>query len=250
MNVKFDINIDEVVKFTNKLEKLPNNALPAAIRGTLNDAAFMMKTKTMPKVAKAMFTERQPNFFKANSRFESAKGNNINTLASTVGFLSSGLHNQATNFAVKDLEQQEQGGTIKGRSFKPLEDARRGKRGLVKPNARISQILKAGKIIDVRDAKGANKMQQMIKSAIHAGEGGYIMTGSNGKGGALWRIKRVKRISGDTFFTKEKLYSFKKSGVAKVHATGFMKKAALEVQKEMEALFKIQAYRQIKKAMA
>lgn len=246
-----DINTDNLVVFTNKLEKLHKSALPVAIRGTLNDAAFKFKKETMPQMAKAIFEERQPNFFKANSRVEPASGFNINTMVATAGFISSGLHNASTNYAVKDLEQQEIGGTIHGRSFKPLRAARIGGRGNVRANARISQILKAGNVIDVRDSKGANWAQRAIRASIHAGAGGYVLaTGGLYGGGILYKVKRIARIGSNTFFTKEKLYSFKKSGVAKVHATGFMKKAALEVQKEMELFYILQATKQIKKALS
>ena len=261
--MRIDINTDKLVAYTNKIEKLHKSSLPVAIRGTLNDTAFKFKKETMPQMAKSIFEERQPNFFKANSRVEPATGFNINTMAATAGFLSSGLHNPATNYAVKDLEDQEHGGTIQGRSFKPLRAARIGGRGNVRANARISQILKAGNVVDVRDSRstgssnagtvggskvGMNnnyKMQQFIKASIFAGEGGYVLGGR-----ILWRVKRIARIGQNTFFTKEKLYTFKKSGVAKVTATGFMRKAAFEVQKEMEFFFKLQAMKQIKKALA
>ncbi len=86
-------------------------------------------------------------------------------------------------------------------------------------------------------------MQQFIRASIHAGEGGYVLGGR-----ILWRVKRIARIGRNTFFTKEKLYSFTKSGTASVHATGFMKKAANEVTKEMEFFYKLQAQKQINKA--
>lgn len=244
-----NINSDAAVIFTNKLEKLHRSAIPVAIRGTLNDTAFKMKKTTMPKKAKLMFEERQPNFFKANSRVEVAIGFDVKSMASTVGFVSSGLHNTATNYAVKDLEKQEHAGTIKGRSFKPLPAARRGGTGNVRANSRISQLLKAGNVIDARDSRrsgsGANgKMQQFIKASLHAGAGGYVLGGK-----ILWRVKAIERIGRNTKFTKEKLYSFTKSGTATVKATPFMRESALEVQKEMEFFYKLQATKQFEKAL-
>lgn len=251
--IVFNIDTTEIRDFSQRLKTLHRSALPVAIRGTLNDAAFKMKKETMPKVAKEMFEERQPNFFKANSRVEGAKGFDVKKMVSTVGFVSSGLQNVATNYAVKDLEDQEHGGIIQGRSFKPLPGARKGGTGNVRANSRISQILKAGNVIDSRDMKnkgnslGAKEalMQKFIFASYEAGEGGYVLGGS-----ILWRVKKIKRIGRNTFFTKEKLYSFKKSGTAKVHATGFMKKSALEVQKEMEFFYVLQANKQISKHLA
>lgn len=238
-----------MIKFTNKLEKLNKSALPMAIRGTLNDTAFKMKKITMPKKAKQAFVERSPNFFKATSRVEPAQGFDIRTMVSTVGFVSSGLHNASTNHAVKDLEQQEHSGTIQGRSFKPLLAARRGgnQAGLVKSNERLSKLLKAGNVVDARDSRGKNKMQQFIKASLHAGKGGYVLGGN-----LLWKVSKIKRTNfgRTTVFTKQKLYTFKKSGTAKVKARGFMRSAALEVQKEMEFFYRLQAKKQISKAMS
>lgn len=242
--MRININTDAVVAYTNKLEKLPKSALPVAIRGTLNDAAFSMKKDILPKVAKSVFKERQPNFFKANSRVEAATGFDIKTMSSTVGFVSSGLHNNRTNYAVNDLEQQEEGGIIKGRSFKPLAAARIGGKGNVKSNLRISQLLK-GKLINVNDLRGGSKMQQLIKSVVHAGVGGFVLGGK-----ILFKVTSIKRTkSGSVIFKKQKLFSFKKQGIAKVNGTKFVEKSAFKVQRHMENFYKVQAKKQFKKAL-
>src|ERR1051325_63000 len=169
------LDISPTIDYTNRLKKLSRSAFPVAIRGALNDTAYKMKKITMPKKSKKAFVERSPNFFKATSKVEPAQGFDIRKMASTVGFVSSGLHNPSTNHAVKDLEQQEHSGTIHGRSFKPLNAVRKGGNhsGLVKPNERISKLLKAGNVLDARDSKGKNKMQQFIKASVAAGKGGY-----------------------------------------------------------------------------
>lgn len=245
----FNINTDASVVWANKLEKLHRSAFPLAISGTLNDTGFIMKKTNILKEAKSVFEERQKNFFKANSRVEPAKGFDINGMVATVGMVSSGLHNAATNYAVKDLEQQESGGTIKGRSFKPLPGARISGTGNVRANSRISQLLKAGNIIDARNSTTtgtgkSGKMQQFIKASIHAGVGGYVLGGR-----ILWRVKSIKRVGRNIRFEKEKLYSFKKSGTATVTATGFMHKAAMDSQKEMEFLFRLNAQKQIERLL-
>jgi len=245
---RVDINNSEMVAYTNKLEKLHKSALPLAIRGTLNDMAFAMKKTELEKVTRGTFEERQKNFFKANSRVEAATGFNVKRMVSEIGMVSSGLHSPSTNYAVKDLEQQEEGGTIKGRSFKPLPAARKNGSGNVRPNSRISQILRSGNIVDLRDSKGAEWSQRAIRSAVHAGVGGFVLAASS-KGGVLWRIKSIKRIGRDTVFTKEKLFSFKKSGVAKVRSTHFMRTAAENTVKMVEAVYKIQAEKQIRRLL-
>ena len=56
--MQLNINSDAVVKFTNTLEKLHKSGLPVAIRESLNNAAFDVKKRTMPKAAGDTFKER------------------------------------------------------------------------------------------------------------------------------------------------------------------------------------------------
>ena len=86
-----NINSNAVVSYTNTLEKLHKSAFPVAIRETLNSAAFDVKKNTMPLSAKKSFIERQPTFFKANSKVDKATGFNTSTMKSTVGFFSNNL---------------------------------------------------------------------------------------------------------------------------------------------------------------
>lgn len=237
-----NINSDASVIYTNKLEKLHKSALPVAIRGALNDTAFTMKMDTMPKYAKSIFTQRSPNFWKANSRVNKAEGFDIKTMVSTVGFVSSGLHNSTTNYSVKDLEQQEHGGVIKGRSFKPLPGARISNSGLknVRANNRIASIKD---LVNSADSRGVNDKQKFIKASVHAGVGGYVLGGK-----VLWRVTSISRVKGNIIFKREKLFSFQEQGVAKINkATHFMQKSALIVRPMMEEFYAKQAIRQIKK---
>ena len=103
-----NINNDKTVIFTNTLEKLHRSALPVAIRGALNKAAFDLKQKTMPESADKAFVNRSKNFFKANSRVAMAKGFDIGSMKSVTGFTEGRLRG-SNNFAVQDLEQQELG---------------------------------------------------------------------------------------------------------------------------------------------
>lgn len=242
-----NVNTEATVAFTNKLEKINKSAFPVAARGTLNDAAFDVKVNTMPESSRSTFEKRSPNFFKANSRFDKADGFNINTMESNVGFYQNKLKNSSTNYAVKDLEQQETGGTIHKKAFIPQTSARKGGKGVVRPNARLSAI---NKIANRRNAKGVNWAQQMIKSALHVGEGGFVLTEqlSKARGGALFRIKSINRKNGRTSFKAEKLYSFKKGREVVVKATSFMKEASLATSEKMEKFYINQALRQFRKA--
>ena len=113
--MQLNVNTDAVVAFTNKLEKLNRSAFPVAVRTALNSAAFHMKKDAIINSAKDNFIQRKPSFFKANSKVLPANGFDVNTMQSKVGFTGNSQ-------AVEDLEQQEQGGTIKGRSFLSIGD--------------------------------------------------------------------------------------------------------------------------------
>lgn len=170
--MQININTESTVKFTNRLEKLHRSALPTAIRQTLNKAAFDVKQNTMPVEARASFEQRQPNFFKATSRVQMANGWSVKSMKATVGFIENGLKG-GDNYAVKDLEQQERGGTIRGRSFIPTDVARGGSSARpVRPSNRISRVRR---VVNAASAHGKTRHEKFIRSAIYAGKGGYVI---------------------------------------------------------------------------
>lgn len=240
----FNINTDAAVIFTNKLEKLNRSAFPVAVRGTLNDAAFDVKTRSMPASSKSTFEQRQPNFFKANSKFILAQGFNINTMRSDVGFYENRLKNQGSNFAVKDLEQQERGGSIAGKALIPTIYARTGKtsKGNVRPNARLSAIKNKG-VLKADDVTGKfhnlSKRQQFIAASNRVGKGGFVIYKD-----FLFRINSVfgKNIDADP------LYSVKRGRTVRVNQTRFMQEASIISSNRMDDFYINQALRQFKKA--
>lgn len=230
-----NVNTDAVVAFTNKLEKLHRSGLPSAVRGALNKAAFDVKIRTMPASAASTFKNRQPNFFKANSRVSPATGFDMNSMKAIVGFTENNL-NGSSNYAVKDLEQQEDGGIIKSRSLIPLKQARTGKSEdkVVRPSNRLSAL---NKLVDSRRQAGKNRRQKFRSAANRAGRGGLVLTEK-----ALFRIDSLgARLK----FTP--LYSFKKGRSVKVSATGFMKSASMQSGNNIEEYFISEAQRQIEK---
>jgi len=234
------INTDGLVALTNKLEKLHRSALPSAVRGTLNDAVYDVKTNTMMRSASQEFINRDKNFFKANSKFDPATGFDIKTMEASVGFKSIG----GKNYAVEDLEQQESGGEINKKSFIPTVFARKGgtKKGLVKPNARLSSIKK---IINVRDSVGKNSQEKFVIAAAVAGKGGFVL-----KGNMLYRITTAPKSNLKTRkanFKAEPIYSFKEGRKANVNATHFMEKATLLTAKKLPDLYYKQGERQLTK---
>lgn len=246
--VELNINTDAVVKFTNILESMKRSALPNAVRGSLNNAVFDVKTNTMPTKAGQTFVKRSPNFFKANSSFEKASGWDIAKMEARVGFTSDKLQG-GNNYAVKDLEQQESGGVIGGRSFIPLKDARQGGNynKLVKPNARLSKIKN---IVNARNSRGKNKGEKFIRAAIEAGPNGYVISGKNNilfKVSAMRARTNLKTKQSNFNFKLTPLYKYKKNGKVKVRSTGFMESAANTSAMKIETYFIKEAQREIAK---
>lgn len=242
--MRLNVNTDAVVQHAARLERFNRSAMPVAVRQTLNSAAFDAKQKTMPAQAARTFEKRDKNFFRANSKVQTAHGFDINTMRATVGFKPLG----GTNKAVEDLEQQEYGGKIGGRTFIPLAQARTGNswRRKVRRTARISQIKN---IVDAADAKGSSKKEKFIKSCIHAGVGGWVIGDTTTAGGnrILYQVRSIKRIKGDTVVKVVPMFAVQPQNTVTAKPTKFMQKATLESGKKMEQYFIKHAEAQIKK---
>lgn len=241
--LQLNINTDAAVIFTNTLEKMHKSVLPVAIRTALNSAAFDMKKKTLLNSASAAFENRSSNFFKAFSKVDMAKGFDVKSMAATVGFVEQGLKGE-NNYAVKDLQQQEEGGRIAGKTFIALNAARKGNSwtGAVAARNRISKIQN---IINSRNAKGVNDKQKFIKSVFFAGRGGYVMADFKGNQ-ILYRVNSLNRTN-EGGFKLTALYSTQKGRSVKVKRTHFAQKAALTSAQSIEQFYIQEAKKQIER---
>ena len=160
-----NVNTDSLVALTNRLEKIRKWELPIAVRNTLTKAARLTKTESLPKVSRQTFTIRRKSFFKAKSKFKGAEGLNLRTMIATVGMLDVRLND--TDHAVRDLEQQESGGVIKGRSFITTDQARKGgsSSANVAARNRVSKIYLKN-AVRVSRAKAESKSPSFKESAF------------------------------------------------------------------------------------
>lgn len=253
--MQIDINTDAAVVFSDILERIGKSALPNAVRETLSKTALDVKQKTMPKTTEAEFTNRRKNFFKANSVVDFAKGKDINSMRSTVGFNSQKLTG-GNNFAVKDLEQQEYGGKIEGRNFIPLDPARTGNNRDRNVSVRnrmnqIKNIVFAGSSRGVGKRRVAAKKQRWIRAAFKAkslyGNNAFVM--GNIKQGRQ-TLSRIDSISSSYQGRKLQIkrtpvYSFKRGGIQPIKGRGFMKRAAYESRLKMNDIYINEARKQI-----
>ena len=107
----FNINTDEVVVLTQKLEQLHRSAMPVAVRQSLNRAAFNMKTKGVSEMAGRKFIIRRPTFIKSHIGYNKSPNTfDINKMVSEVGII------QGKSRSGDQLEKQEFGGRISDRN--------------------------------------------------------------------------------------------------------------------------------------
>lgn len=237
-----NINTDEVVKFTARLERMSENDLPRVIQKTLNSVAMDVKRNTMPASAHRNFTVRSRNFFKANSRVEFAKRNKkIERISSVVGFTP--RSGKSIDQAINDLQQQEYGGTINDKSFIPTKKARtsnNSKRN-VRRNLRLANKNKL-KILRAERESGKSEAHKFTKAVIKAGRGGFVMNNS----GAVFKIKSLKRNRGQGWKWKlEFIYHYKNNRAVRVNKTRFMRTATEKSASNLQPEFIKQAKKQI-----
>lgn len=257
------VNYNPIERHSLLLQGLHRSAYPTAIRASLNDAVFDVKTNTMPLKAK-VFKKRQPNFFRANSKFEKAQGFNVSTMKAVVGFFENKLADASTNYAVKDLEEQEKGGTIKRKSLIAMRGARKNNKN-VKDDFRLKKLKgkkfvktsstgknSRGQTINVRSLK-----QRFIRAAIYAaskyGKNAFVLGGRNANGNKTLSLINEIRTGGRFTnryafeLSRTPIYSVRKGRTTKVSATNFMKRASLETGAKMNVFFIKQAQIQFRK---
>lgn len=209
------------------------SALPVVIRQTLNSAAFDVKQVTMPAESR-VFVHRKPTFFQSNSKVRMAQGMKIDAMQATVGFWPK---SDTKDYSVDDLEQQEHGGDIEGRSFIPAKQNRTGNdwNRNVRARGRYRAVSQQ-KFIDATDSKGSNEAGQFHSSAKFAGVGGIVIGSKvTTKGNRMvWRIKAMRK---NGKVKKELLFIFKKQRKVDPPATHFMMKASLISQRKMNETF-------------
>jgi hypothetical protein len=216
---QFDVNTDALIELTAKLGKLHKSALPVAIRGTLNDAAFETKRR-VPQTASRKFTTRNRSFFRAFSSVQKAGGFDINAMQAAVGIDSS-----RGSKVAEGLEKQETGGAIKGRKLIPHDKGRVS--GSHSKRMRAKHKFRGIKIHDVRKKTG--------------GRANYILI-KRGSKGTVFEVKQTGR--------KRKLtpvYTYRNTKISRVRPRPFMKPATMLATKNMARNYVQQAERQIQR---
>lgn len=215
----FDINTKAYIELTAKLGGMHRSALPLAVRGALNNAAFETK-RLVPIMASRKFITRNRSFFRAFSSVEMARGFHINSMQATTG-----INSAKGSQTAEGLEKQERGGNIKGRKLIPHDKGRVS-------GSHEKRLRRKNRFSNINISKQGNKRKGSIN---------YLLI-KKGSKGTVFEIKQVGR--------KRKLipiYVYRSSRVSRVKATPFMKPAAFIARRQIASFYVQQAERQIKR---
>jgi len=114
----FNINNNDVVALTNKLEKIHRSAMPVSVRESLNMAASEMKTKFMFDTFDDNFIVRRKTFLKSHTAYNRSKNTfDLRQMSAEAGVIG------GKDIAGDRLEMQERGGNIASRSVPAYEGA-------------------------------------------------------------------------------------------------------------------------------
>ena len=236
------------------LQKMHRKYMPMAVRDTLNKSALDMKQTEIEVTANKVFTRRQKNFLKANSKVEFAKGFDIAQMQSMMG-LKSLKPKVVHDYAIEDLPYQEVGGNIPNKSFNPTEQARQGqnKSKMVAAANRLTKIGDGMFDSGNTNLHGVkNNKEAFVLTAIYAKKGGVVIGNEKNKDGSkgVFLIQSVTRIKkpvttksgkvykrGNTLVKSKEIYTLKKGRKARVKATHFIKNAGQLAQKKMTQFF-------------
>jgi len=227
----FNVNTDEVVKLSNKLEKLHKSALPIAVRGTLNDVAFEAKQKFVEKEFNKQFIIRKRNFIKAHTIVnKSINTFNVNQMQSEMGVI------KGKSQAGDELDVQEFGGVIKKREFIPMNPSRASK----SPSKLISKRFYLQNIKAKKD-KPIFKNQDFIRAAFKVGKNGFLLFEN-----ILIQIRNITKKNG-LFIKMEPLYSYEKGRSITLKKSPFIEPSGLKASKNMNNIFYENAQKQFDK---
>jgi len=235
MAFSININDDELVGLTNKLEKTHKSAMPVAVKQTLNDAAFEAKTKHLPGTFNKQFTVRKKGFIKSHTKVNKSKNTfDIRKMEAEMGVI------KGKSRAGDELQYQELGGTLKDKDYIPLPGARVS-------GSQAKTVSKRYYMNRIRPdkKKPVFKQQAFIRAAFAAGEKGYIVFGE-----VLLQIRKLKKPSKDSIFIKTKaLYSYEKGRTISLSPSQFIRPAGEMAAKNIPQHFRKRAQQRFEKYM-
>ena len=232
-NQSFNINSKEMVVLANKLEKTHRSALPIAVRGTLNDAAFDMKQNEIEKSFDDQFVVRKSTFIKSHTTVNKSPNTfDIDKMHSAAGVI------KGKSSAGDLLEVQEKGGVIPKRDNIPTPQARAS----ANPRKLVSKRNYLNRVKVKKNIK-KHQNQKYIRAAFATGKGGYIIYDD-----MLYRLKTVKKLRNNKIFIKSvPLYSVDDNRSVHIQKSPFLSNAGKKTSRKIDKFYVKNAQKQFKK---
>lgn len=243
-----NVNTDANIILTNKLERLNKQAFPAAVRSTLNDAAFISKKQNILESAQRNMKVRNPSFFRKFTGVDRAKGWNVESMRATVGFINTDPDPKKGQKAIEGMESNEFGGVDRtGAMYMKKTRTSNSAMRLVRRKARFdkSNIAK-GTSSKLRTKKLAN-----ISNAFASAKENKPTFIETSKGKFLVQVRSITTNSGHSKLKikMDFLMRSRKNHAAKAKATHFNREAAMKTQKEIEGFYNTNATYQFNKVL-
>jgi hypothetical protein len=238
--MQVNINTSAYVVLTDRLAQLSRSALPVAIRQTLNDAAFDVKSKTLDKSASKNFIRRAPTFFRAFSGVNRATGFNIGAMQAEVGMSDMGKPSAHT--AIDHMPQQEGGGIIKG-GADYLKGARAGSN---QKRVTRSNYFDKNKLIKGPFKKKGTEKSNFIASVYAAAKQKKFLSINTAHGRYLMRVTSVKKTKKGKITINSRLMIKDRKAVS-IRATHFSQEAAMMTYAKLPDFYTKEATKQIQR---
>lgn len=244
-NVTFNINTQASVTLVNRLTQVHRAALPNAVRGTLNAAAFDVKTRTLDDSATQNFIRRAPTFFKRFSGVNKATGFELNSMRAEVGMTANGVSKAEP--AIRHMYEQEHGGSIED-GLEYMAGSRIGRN----PDRMVQKskyALKKNVVHGRFKRAGTTKSRRVAAAYVALREGLQLKTKANGRN-FYSMVTSIRKLNGKKNIGKVKinsrLLSASRTGhPARIKATHFAREAAERTQPRIEQFFVKEANRQL-----
>ena len=243
--MKLDVNTDAAIQLTAKLERLSKSAFPSAVRNTLNECAFDMKSKELPKSFKKNFKPKSGtiSYFKKSLKVDKANGFNIKNMKSVVGLLDAS--NPIDRRFVEGMQKQEGGGIIDD-GLRYLKYARGGRvNGRVISENRYDRT----KVITGRSKRKGTRKSKFVARAYASLKTGKPIFMNTMRGNFLVKTSNVSsNISSKKLEFKFDFIAMSRKKVkTKLKSTKYNYEASIETFKKIEKFYKEKAEFQFKK---
>lgn len=244
-NVTFNVNTQASVAMVERLKQLHRSGYPLAIRGTLNAAAFDVKTRTLDDSATQNFIRRSPTFFKRFSGVNRAQGFEINSMRATVGMTAgAGAGAARAQTAIHNMAKQESGGKItEGLDYLA---AARTSRDLDRPVSTNKRFDRTNIVRGKFKRAGTNTKSRKVAAAYVALREDKYQKVKIGQRNFYRQVTSINKTKKGRVKIKSRLIYVSRSGsIAPVKATHFSREAAERTQPRIPQFFNVEAQKQI-----